>query len=183
MTPPKLYEDEWPRPLGPAAILVGVPGAGKTTVGQALAEVLGLPFMDTDAEIVQTAGYSIPEIFVDFGEAHFRALEVVAVAKALGAHLGVLALGGGAILDAATRAMLIGRPVIWLQASATTAAHRVGVSGPRPVAMGNVRGQLQSLSKSRGPLYAEVARLIIDTENSTPIEVAKRIASDLAVLR
>ena len=94
--------------MSPRAVLVGPPGAGKTTVGQLLAEALGVPFRDTDADIEATAGKPISDIFVDDGEDHFRALERAAVAAALESFDGVLALGGGAVLADETRAAAAG---------------------------------------------------------------------------
>jgi shikimate kinase len=98
----------------PVAVVVGPPGAGKTTVGQAVADLLDVPFADTDAMIEATAGKPIPEIFFDDGEAAFRAMEVDAIASSLTSFAGVLALGGGAILDEGTRAALAEHTVVFL---------------------------------------------------------------------
>ncbi|HEX7744639.1 MAG TPA: shikimate kinase, partial [Micromonosporaceae bacterium] len=99
---------------GPVCILVGAPGAGKTTVGRALAGRLGVAFRDTDADIEAAAGKRIPEIFIEDGEEHFRTLERAAVSAALASFDGVLALGGGSILSADTRAALAGHRVVHL---------------------------------------------------------------------
>ena len=152
---------------GPIVILIGVPGAGKTTVGTLLSQRLEAPFRDTDADVVATAGRSIPEIFIDDGEAYFRELEARAVAAALDEHSGVLALGGGAVLDPQTRARLAGRPVVWLRVGVSAAANRAGLTAPRPVLMGNMRGQLRTLMEQREPLYTQVAALIVDTDQLT----------------
>ena len=162
-------------------VLVGVPGSGKTTVGTMLAERLGLPFRDTDHDIEVSQGKPVPDIFVDSGEEFFRALEREAVATALAEHDGVLALGGGAVLDAGTRELLLEQPTVWLQVGASSGAHRVGLDVPRPVLLGNVRGRLMTLLAERGPLYAEVARLSVDTDGRTPEEVADLVVAGLAL--
>jgi shikimate kinase len=162
-------------------VLVGVPGSGKTTVGTLLAERLDLPFRDTDHDIEVAEGKPVPDIFVDSGEEHFRALERRAVEVALEEHAGVLALGGGAVLDAGTRELLREQPTVWLQVGASSGAHRVGLDVPRPVLLGNVRGRLMTLLAERGPLYAEVARLQVDTEGRTPEQVADLIVAGLSL--
>lgn len=162
-------------------VLVGVPGSGKTTVGTLLAERLSLPFRDTDHDIEVSQGKPVPDIFVDSGEEFFRALEREAVATALVEHDGVLALGGGAVLDAGTRELLVEQPTVWLQVGASSGAHRVGLDVPRPVLLGNVRGRLMTLLAERGPLYAEVARLSVDTDGRTPEEVADLVVAGLAL--
>jgi shikimate kinase len=162
-------------------VLVGVPGSGKTTVGILLADRLQVSFRDTDHDIEVAEGKPVPDIFVDSGEEHFRALERVAVARALEEHDGVLALGGGAVLDAGTRELLLAQPTVWLQVGASSGAHRVGLDVPRPVLLGNVRGRLMTLLAERGPLYAEVARLQVDTEGRTPEQVADSIVAGLSL--
>lgn len=114
----------------PVVVLVGPPGAGKTTVGRAVADLLGVTYRDTDEDIVRTAGKPISEIFIDDGEPHFRDLERAAVAAALDGHDGVLSLGGGAVMDAGTRARLAGLPVVFLDVSLHDAVRRVGLDAP-----------------------------------------------------
>lgn len=162
-------------------VLVGVPGSGKTTVGTLLAERLGVAFRDTDRDIEVSQGKPVSDIFVDSGEEFFRALERTAVATALVEHDGVLALGGGAVLDAGTRALLTSQPTVWLQVGASSGAHRVGLDVPRPVLLGNVRGRLMALLAERGPLYTEVARVAVDTEGRTPEQVADLVVAELGL--
>lgn len=160
---------------GPRVVLVGAPGAGKTTVGTRLAERLGVGFLDTDQLIEQQAGKAIPEIFYDDGEEHFRALEVAAVATALATHDGVLALGGGAILSDRTRAALRAHEVVHLRVGAPDAAARVGLGVGRPVLALNPRATLKYLLDERAPLYAAVATHVVDTDGRTPDAVVEDI--------
>jgi shikimate kinase len=155
-------------------VLVGAPGSGKSTVGALLAERLGLTFHDADAVIVERAGKSIAEIFTDDGESAFRALEEQITAELL-AMPGVLSLGGGAVMSAATRAALAGRRVVWLRVGLTQSVKRVGLDTARPLLLGNVRGQLLKLLNERAPLYAEVATDVVDTDHTTPAEVVEMI--------
>lgn len=159
----------------PFLVLVGPPGAGKTTVGRLLAERLGLPFRDTDADIAATAGKSIPEIFFDEGEEHFRALEREAVARALAEHDGVLCLGGGSVLSAETRALLKGHRVVLLVVGLSDAAKRVGLARDRPVLALNPRATLHTLLEERMPFYLEVATQRIDTDGKTPQDVVDEV--------
>jgi shikimate kinase len=161
-------------------VLVGAPGSGKTTVGLALADALGVAFRDTDTDIEQLAGKPIPEIFIDEGEAHFRNLERAAVATALASHPGVLALGGGAVLAEETRAALIGHTVVHLSVELPDAVKRVGLGAGRPLLALNPRATLKHLMEQRRPLYAEVATATVVTDGRTPEEIA---ADVLAVLK
>lgn len=167
--------------MAPRVVLVGVPGSGKTTVGRLLAVRLGVGFRDTDSDVEAVAGQSVQDVFVDHGEAHFRQLERAAVATALVEHDGVLALGGGAVLDPGTRALLREHPTVWLQVGASEGAHRVGLDVPRPVLMGNTRSRLMRLLDERAPLYAEVARLAVDTEGRSPDDVADAVVAGLGL--
>jgi shikimate kinase len=103
------------------------------------------------------------------------------VATALQEHAGVLALGGGAVLDARTRAALAGRPVVWLRVGLAAASQRAGLSVPRPVLLGNLRAQMKALMDAREPLYTEVAALILDTDQMTPEEAVATIVARLAL--
>ncbi|MFI7429095.1 shikimate kinase [Micromonospora sp. NPDC049836] len=161
----------------PVCVLVGAPGSGKTTVGQALAAILGVAFRDTDADIEALAGKPIPEIFVDEGEEHFRTLERAAVAAALAAHPGVLALGGGAVLAEENRAALIGHTVVHLSVELPDAVKRIGLGAGRPLLALNPRATLKHLMEQRRPLYAEVATATVVTDGRTPQELAAEIAA------
>jgi shikimate kinase len=160
---------------GPAVILVGPMGVGKTTVGEILAARLGTRCRDTDNDIVETAGKPISEIFLDDGEQHFRALEREAVRTALAEHTGVLALGGGAVLAPETRQLLAGASVVFLDMGVAEAVKRVGLDTPRPLLMMNPRKRWRELMDARRPLYTEVASAVVSTENRTPDEVAAEI--------
>jgi shikimate kinase len=156
-------------------VLVGPPGAGKSTVGKVLAARRGVAFRDTDADIEAEAGKSISEIFFDDGEPAFRELEREAVARALREHDGVLSLGGGAVLDAQTRAALVSPFVVFLSVGLPDAARRVGLSRDRPVLALNPRATLSTLLEERLPLYRQVADVEIATDGLSPDEVADRV--------
>jgi shikimate kinase len=160
---------------GPRVVLVGAMGAGKTTVGRRVAEALGVDFLDTDQMVERGAGRTVSEIFVDDGEAHFRDLERTAVAEALSTHRGVLALGGGAVLDVSTRELLDGHRVVFLRVGLSDAASRVGLGVSRPLLLGNVRGRIKQLLDERAPIYESVADHTVDTDGLTPDEVADRV--------
>jgi shikimate kinase len=163
----------------PAAVLIGPPGSGKTTVGGLLAGRLGVPYTDTDASVEAVAGKPVSDIFVEDGEPAFRELEHAAVAAALdgGADGGVLGLGGGAVLDPGTRALLAGHQVIYLETGFTELARRVGLDRPRPLLIGiNPRAQLKSLLEQRRPVYAALASITVSTDERSPEDVAAEIA-------
>ncbi|MFI5836968.1 shikimate kinase [Micromonospora sp. NPDC051300] len=161
----------------PVCVLVGAPGSGKTTVGTALADALGVDFRDTDTDIERMAGKPIPEIFVDEGEDHFRTLERAAVAAALASHGGVLALGGGAVLAEENRAALIGHTVVHLSVELPDAIKRVGLGAGRPLLALNPRATLKFLLDQRRPLYGEVATATVATDGRPPQELATEIAA------
>lgn len=172
-------------------VLVGPPGAGKTTVGQVLAARLAVGFRDTDADVEAVAGKPVAEIFFDDGEQAFRRLEQAAVAAALAEHDGVIALGGGAVLAAETRALLTEedplrasrRQVVYLTVGLADAAVRVGLARDRPVLAINPRATLHRLLAERHPIYESVAVVTVGTDGRTPEAVAEAVLSALAVPR
>ncbi|MER7762021.1 shikimate kinase [Streptomyces sp. NPDC097619] len=164
---------------GPLVVLVGPMGSGKSTVGALLAERLGAPYRDTDADIVAAEGREISDIFVEDGEPRFRELERAAVRSAVAEHTGVLSLGGGAVLDEGTRALLAGRPVAYLSMDVEEAVRRVGLGAARPLLAVNPRRQWRELMEARRHLYTEVARVVVPTDDRTPEEVAEAVLDAL----
>jgi shikimate kinase len=158
---------------GPLVVLIGPMGVGKSTVGQLLAERLGVGYRDTDDDIVGEQGRTIAEIFVDEGEPAFRAIEKQAVHKALAGHDGVLALGGGAILDEDTRALLAGQRVVYLSMDVEEAVKRTGLNAARPLLSVNPRRQWRELMEARRHLYEGIATAVVPTDGRTPEEVAQ----------
>ena len=164
----------------PAAILIGPPGAGKTTVGALVAARLGLDFVDADVVIEEVAGKPVGDIFVQDGEEAFRALERATAARLIGGHSGVLALGGGAILDPGTRDLLAGQRVVYLQTGFASAVHRTGLDAPRPLLLGNPRARMKTLLEERLPVYASLAWITVPTDDREPKDIAEEIAARLA---
>ncbi|WP_405498274.1 shikimate kinase [Streptomyces sp. NBC_00096] len=154
-------------------------GSGKSTVGELIARWLGVSYRDTDADIVAAQGREISDIFVDEGEPYFRELEREAVAAAVAGHDGVLALGGGAVLDEKTRELLTALPVAYLSMDVEEAVRRVGLGAARPLLAVNPRRQWRELMEARRPLYTEVARVVVATDDRTPEEVAQAVLDAL----
>src|SRR3954454_16371291 len=161
-------------------VLIGPMGSGKTTVGGLLGQRLGTSVRDTDHDVEATTGRTVSEIFVDDGEAAFRALERAAVAEALATHDGVLALGGGAVLDPGTRELLVGHDVVFLRVGLSDAVKRVGLGTSRPLLLGNVRGRIKALLDERTPVYESVATLVVETDGREAAEVADEVVTALA---
>ena len=160
----------------PRVVLVGPPGSGKSTVGAALAELLGLPLHDTDAAIEAAAGRTISDIFIEDGEPAFRALERAEVARALAQDAGVLALGGGAPVDPLTEELLVGQTVVFLDVGIADASKRVGFDQSRPLLAVNPRASWVRLMNERRPVYERVATFRVDTAGRTPQDIAAEVA-------
>lgn len=161
--------------MSPVAVLIGAPGAGKTTVAHLLAEALGTTVRDTDADVEATSGTSVQDLFVQQGEAHFRELEAAAVAAALEEHDGVLALGGGAVMHPGTQELLRGERVVFLDVGLTAAAQRVGLGTNRPLLLGSVRATLKALLDARRPVYQDLAVHTVVTDDLAPADVAAHV--------
>ncbi|MGH3613822.1 MAG: shikimate kinase [Pseudonocardia sp.] len=164
----------------PTLVLVGPPGAGKTTVGQVLARRLKVGFTDVDALIQQRADKTIADMFTQDGEPAFRLLEREVVAEALISTDGVLALGGGSVLAAETRIRLRGHRVVYLSVGLTDGLRRTGMSTARPLLAGvNPRATFRALLVARAPLYREVATVEIDTVRRSANQVARAVLEAL----
>jgi shikimate kinase len=168
--------------VSPLIVLVGPMGVGKSTVGQLLAERLGAGYRDTDDDIVAAQGRTVAEIFVEEGEPAFRAIEKQAVREALAGHDGVLALGGGAVLDQDTRELLAGQRVVYLSMDVEEAVKRTGLNAARPLLAINPRKQWRELMEARRHLYEEVATAVVATDGRTPEEVTQ-VALDALELK
>jgi shikimate kinase len=164
---------------GPVAVLIGPPGTGKSTVGVLLADRLGVGFTDTDAEVETAAGKPVSDIFVQDGEPVFRELERAAVARAL-AGPGVVAVGGGAVLDPGIQDRLAGRPVVYLETGFAALAKRVGLDQPRPLLVGNPRAKLKTLLDQRLAIYERLAWITVGTDGRDAGDVAAEVELRLA---
>jgi shikimate kinase len=167
--------------MSPRVVLVGLPGAGKSTSGRRLAKILGLTFADSDDLVEAAEGRTVREIFAAAGESAFRDVEARAVAAALTDFDGVLALGGGALTTTSTRAALLSGevPVVVLRAELATLGARIGDARTRPLLGTDPVGQLAVLAAERAPLYDEVGTFVVDTDGRTPGQVAATVAARL----
>ncbi len=158
-------------------VLIGPPGAGKSSVGKALAKELSLPFIDSDSEIEKAAGKKISEIFVEDGEPHFRAMEVDKVKQLLRDFTGVISLGGGAPINKEISDILetVDYPVIFIDVSIAQAAIRIGFNKDRPLLLINPRQQWINLMSQRRPIYEKLATDTVSSDSKKPHEVAKII--------
>ncbi len=162
-------------------ILIGPPGAGKSSIGKNLAKKLEQPFCDTDQLIEEQTGKSIAEIFIDSGEAQFREIERAVVLQVLQDRTGVIALGGGSVLDDDVQAKLQRMSdVVFLDVSISNAAPRVGFNRDRPLLVGNPRQQWIALMEKRRPIYEKLAKITISTDNKKVNEVVSELMGEFA---
>ena len=163
-------------------VLVGMMGAGKSTIGAACAQRLGRRLVDTDEIVATLAGASVAEVFARDGEPAFRAFEASAVADACAAPTpSVIAMGGGAVLDAANRRhMRDAGFVVWLQAPAAQLARRVGDGSGRPLLSGDPAGSLERLAAVRQPAYEAAAHAMIDTAGLSKAAVVDAVLARFA---
>jgi shikimate kinase len=164
--------------MPPKAILVGMPGSGKSTIGRRVAKALELPLLDTDVKIVETTGRSIADIFVE-GEQEFRRIEAAVVCAALAEHEGIVSLGGGAILSPEVREALAGHTVVYLEINAAEGIRRTSGGAGRPLLAGDPAERFRTLLRQRVPLYREVATIRINTNRRNPGAVARQIVHRL----
>lgn len=153
-------------------VLIGAPAAGKSRIGKKLARILGVPFVDTDTEVVREHG-AISELFATHGEAHFRTLERIAVERALTGS-GVVAFGGGAVLDQRTQADIASLPVVLLTVDASAVSARLA-NGKRPL-ISSIESW-QALVDARRELYESLADFSIDTSHRPTDVIATEIAT------
>lgn len=168
--------------MAPKAVLVGLPGSGKSTIGRRLAKALGVGLLDTDVAIEQRTGRSIADIFATDGEQEFRRIEEDVARAALADHDGVLSLGGGAVTSPGVRAALAGHTVVYLEISAAEGVRRTGGNTVRPLLAGPDRAEkYRALMAKRAPLYRRVATMRVDTNRRNPGAVVRHILSRLQV--
>jgi shikimate kinase len=164
-------------------LLIGMMGSGKTTVGHLVADRLGWPYLDSDAEVEEATGKSVPEIFAAEGERAFRKAESDALTRALSTEPAVVGVAGGAVLDAGNRMRIEeGGTVVWLRAEVATLAHRVGDGAGRPLLAPDPLRALAELDALRRPLYAALADAVVDVDRLTPEQAAAAVL-DAASLR
>jgi shikimate kinase len=158
-------------------ILVGMMGAGKSTVGRLAAERLGWGYLDSDAQVMAETGRTVPELFAERGEDAFRAEETRVLVGALsGDQPVVVSAAGGVVLSEANRNLLAGSgTVVWLRANPATLAGRVGSGDGRPLLGEDPARAMRELDAVRRPLYASVAAAVVDVDDLAPAEVVDRV--------
>lgn len=160
-------------------VVVGAPGAGKTTIGAALARRLDLLFVDTDALVAKLSGRELPELFITEGEAGVRRFERQAVGDAVSGAAAVIALGSGAVLDEDVRATVADLPTVWLRVTAPNAIARLGMNVPRPVALGNIRAQFAAMMADREPHYEQMSTVAVDTDHRPEDDILSAVLTGL----
>ncbi len=166
--------------MAPKAVLVGLPGSGKSTIGRRLSKALGVSLLDSDAVIELQTGRTIADIFATDGEQEFRRIEEAVVREALATHDGVLSLGGGAVTSPGVCAALAGHTVVYLEINAVEGVRRTGGSAVRPLLAGGDRAEkFRALMAKRIPLYRRVATIRVDTNRRNPGAVVRYIVSRL----
>jgi shikimate kinase len=162
-------------------VLIGPPGAGKSTVGKALAKILEVDFVDSDREIERALNKKITDIFVEDGEESFRKVELSTVSELLTGFDGVISLGGGAPINPKVQEILKSAqyPVVFLDVSISQAANRIGFNKERPLLLVNPRQQWIKLMSERRAIYEELATNQISTDSKKPVEAAEEIAAML----
>lgn len=163
----------------PRAVVIGPPGAGKSTIGRRLAAALGVRWHDTDSAIEIAQGAPISDLFVDHGEDHFRALERTEVARALTEGEVVVSLGGGAPMDPETQALLAGHTVVFLDVGIADASRRIGFEGNRPLLMVNPRATWTKMMNERRATYEHLSTVRVDTAGRKPAEIVAEIVTAL----
>jgi len=166
--------------MTPRAVLVGLPGAGKSTIGRRLAKALDVEMLDTDAAIEARTGRTIADIFATDGEPEFRRIEEEVIREALAEHSGVLSLGGGAVTTPGVREALAGHTVVFLEISAAEGVRRTSGSTARPLLAGSGRAEkFRELMTQRVPLYRRLATIRVNTNRRNPGAVVRYIVTRL----
>lgn len=166
--------------MAPKAVLIGLPGSGKSTIGRRLAKAVGCGLLDTDAVIEERTGRTIAEIFATDGEPGFRRIEEEVIREALGTHDGILSLGGGAVTTEGVREALSGHTVVYLEISAAEGVRRTSGSTVRPLLAGPDKAEkYRELMTDRIPLYRRVATIRVNTNRRNPGAVVRYIATRL----
>ncbi|MBB3604265.1 shikimate kinase [Mycolicibacterium sp. BK556] len=166
--------------MAPKAVLIGLPGSGKSTIGRRLAKAMGVSMLDTDAAIEEKTGRTIADIFTADGEEEFRRIEEEVIREALKTHNGVLSLGGGAVTTPGVRKALSGQTVVFLEISAAEGVRRTSGNTVRPLLAGPDHAEkYRTLMNQRVPLYRRVATIRINTNRRNPGAVVRHIMSRL----
>ena len=166
--------------MAPKAVLVGMPGSGKSTIGRRLAKAMRVPLLDTDVAIVETTGRTIADIFANDGEKEFRRIEEEVVKQALAGHDGIVSLGGGAVTSPGVRDALAGHTVVYLEINAAEGIRRTTGGTPRPLLAGaDPAERYRTLMAERVPLYRRVATMRVNTNRRNPGAVVRYLAARL----